>query len=156
MSIMEQLNGGVTWLKPKGLWVRGMLLWLLYKLVQATIAAAFSIIIVSQASVAGLLRMCFGEPAALLKVQAAQMGTAASTLPAAAQQNGTETQQKAGKTGTVMHLRAVAADPCTAKPMHLSVDPSKGEATPGHVACMMRCTACMCWMEGIRQCMKPQ
>lgn len=124
---MVQLNDVVTWLKPKGLWVRGMLLWALYKLMQATIAAAFSIIIVTQASVAGLLRMCFGEPAALLKVNAAQVGNAASTAPAAAQQDSTGTQQKARKTGTGIHLRAVAADPSTVKPMHLSVDSSKGE-----------------------------
>lgn len=126
---MVQANEVVTWLKPKGLWARGILLWVLYKLIQATIAAAFSIIIVSQASVAGLLRMCFGEPAALRKVQAAQMANAASTPAAAAQQDSMDTQQKVGKTGAAIHLRAVAADPSTAKPMHLSVDSSKGKTT---------------------------
>jgi hypothetical protein len=145
---MVQLNDAVAWLKPKGLWVRGMLLWTLYKLIQATIAAAFSIIIVSQASVAGLLRMCCGEPAALLKVQAAQRGTAASTPAAAAQQDSTGTQQKAGEAGATIHLRAVAADPSTVKPMHLSVDSSKGETPvrPFSVIC-----ACMCRKYSTRQ-----
>lgn len=101
--------------------VRGLLLWALFKLLQAAVAAAFSFIIVAQACVAGVLRF-FGEPAALQRVRAAQLGS-----PARNQSGAREQGLKAGEKTRHIHIRAVVTDPSTVKPMHIFVDQRKGE-----------------------------
>lgn len=101
--------------------VRGLLLWALFKLLQAGIAAAFSLIIVAQACVAGVLRF-FGEPAALQRVRAAQLGSPARN-PVGAREQGLKAGEKTGN----IHIRAVVTDPSTIKPMHIFVDQRKGE-----------------------------
>lgn len=97
--------------------VRGLLLWALFKLLQAAVAAVFSFIIVAQACVAGVLRF-FGEPAALQRVRAAQLGS-----PVWNREQGLKAGEKTGN----IHIRAVVTDPSTVKPMHIFVDQRKGE-----------------------------
>lgn len=127
---MERLKEASTWLQAKTVAVRGMLLWALFKLLQATVAAAFSFIIVAQAATSGLMR-CFGEPAAILKVQAAQMASVANSVAARAASR--QQDEKGEKVTGKVQIRAVVADPSSIKPMHVFVDPSKGKRASLHV-----------------------
>lgn len=104
--------------------MRGTLLWVLFKLLQAVVAAAFSFVIVAQAGAAGIVRL-FGEPAALLRVQAAQLASVNSS--AAANTERSDADSKGVKRPTAIKLRAVATDASAVKPMHVFNDPSKGE-----------------------------
>jgi hypothetical protein len=123
---MERLSKAGTWLLAKTVAVRGMLLWALFKSIQAIVAGAFSFVIVAQAATAGVLR-CFGEPAAILTAQAAQVASVDNSVAARA-----ASRQQDGKgekpTGRI-HIRAVMADPSSIKPMHVFVDPSKGKGS---------------------------
>jgi len=111
-------------MKAQGLWLRGTLLWVLFKLLQAVVAAAFSLVIVAQAGAAGIVRL-FGEPAALLRVQAAQLASVNSS--AAANVERSDADSKGVKRTTAIKLRAVATDASAVKPIHVFNDPSKGE-----------------------------
>lgn len=126
MESVSSLKEAGEWLRTKALWLRGILLWATFKSVQATVAACFSFIIVAQAVVAGLLRL-FGEPQSLLKVRAAQVASVNASL--AADRHSRECAAKGGLKGpaAAFHVTAVAADPSTVKPVHVFVDPSKGE-----------------------------
>lgn len=119
-----------TQLRSLGLQARGLLLWTLYKLVQATVAASFSAIIVIQAGIRGLIRWTTGEPPELLKVQAAQQQRTLVGLEraAAVTSNGRSStdEAKAGKGPQRIHLRAVAGSVSSIKPMHVFNEPKKG------------------------------
>jgi hypothetical protein len=121
MNVMAGVRDAGARFKETAVAVRGLLLWVLFKLVQAVIAAAFSFIIVAQACAAGVQRF-FGEPAALQRVRAAQIGSPARNT-AGAQEQGLKAGEKTGN----IHIRAVLADPSTIKPMHIFVDQRKGE-----------------------------
>lgn len=118
----ERLKAAGAGLQQSALAMRGMLLWVLFKLVQATVAAAFSLVIVAQAVASGVVRL-FSDSEALKKVQAAQLASNAAA------RMGSIPEGIKGVKGTgSIQVRAVAADPSTVKPMHIFVDPSKGES----------------------------
>jgi hypothetical protein len=120
-SMMEQVRSAGARLKDGLVAVRGMLLWALFKLVQATVAALFSFVIVAQAVTSGVMRL-FSDSEALKKVQTAQLAS-----NAAARANMHQEGFKGSKGTGNIQIRAVAADPSTIKPQHIFVDPSKGE-----------------------------
>jgi hypothetical protein len=117
--MMEQVKSAGARLKDGLVAVRGMLLWALFKLVQATVAALFSFVIVAQAVTSGIMRL-FSDSEALKKVQTAQLASNAAAR-AKMHQEGFK-----GSKGNIQ-IRAVAADPSGIKPQHIFVDPSKGE-----------------------------
>jgi hypothetical protein len=120
---------------------RAALLWALFKMVQATVAASFSFIIVAQACMRGAIRFVCGEPPELLVVRAArkqhelQRGTSAALAAANSLPSPAVVAQlrraggKAAAVGGIIQLTAVAvpADISTIEPIHVFNEPDQGE-----------------------------
>lgn len=117
-------------LRSLGLQARTWTLWVLFKAVQAVVAASFSFIIVVQAAMKGVGRLVGGEPPELLKVQAAQAALRERRAAATAASSAQPSSQEAGKPGKgpgMINLRAVAAGSLgAAQPMLVFNEPEQG------------------------------
>lgn len=94
-----------------------MLVRVLFKVVQVTIAAGFSFIIVTQASLRGLIRKLWGPPALLAKASCSNAEPIQASKDAS----------KPAKGFAGIQIRAVAADKSMTKPMHVFNEHGKGE-----------------------------